>query len=241
MKNVARIVAIILVTALSIALGVAGAYIVRLEPGPAWTGRVDAADPMDLNHAEAVAFHARWASTVKAEKERVAAEAEAKRKAEEAAKAEADRKAAEEASQTASNTNVGSQPTRVAPAPQNRTQQPAPAPQGDAWLAAFNRYAGSLPGSYVVSDQGSWGATQLDTGQVYIARRTPLNLLYSVMVHESCHVRQGRAFGGYYGAVSALAPYGGIERTADACALNGGASWINYGVDAKARQGATLF
>lgn len=200
-----------------------------------WAGRVDAADPMDLNHREAQARNVHWAAEVKAEKERAAA-AEAKRQAD--AKAAQEAAEAKRQQEAASNPRVQSTPAQPRPA---NPYVPAPQPQADVWMQTFNAMASSLPGSYVVSDQGAWGATQLDTGQVYIARRTPLANLRSVMIHESCHVRQGRAFGGYYGAVAAMAPYGGIERTADACALNSGASWINYGVDAKARAGARLF
>lgn len=238
MNNKAWITASVFATVVAIGLGVVGAAVISSPPEAVWSGKVDQLDPRDINRAEAIAHHARWAASVKAEKERIAAEE--KRKADEAERVrqEEARKASQVAQQPTTPTRVAPRPTAVAPPVQKPVQ---PAPQGDAWMNAFNHYRSQLPGTYIVQDMGSYGAAQLDDGTVYIARRTPLNLLWSVMAHESCHVRQGRAFNGYYGAVQALAPYGGIERTADACAANMGATWFHYGITPAARQGAQLF
>jgi hypothetical protein len=194
-----------------------------------WVAGPMISDPMDLNHLEAQGQHARWAAQVKAAKE------EAARKEAEAA-AEAARKAAE----------AVAAPRRTAAPPKANTTPPtkaAPVQQAprDQWMDTYNYWSARLPGTWAIGDKGSWGAAVPDTGQVWIARRTPLYALQGVMLHESCHVRQGRAFGGYAGAKAALAPYGGVERTADACAKNMGATWIGYGVDAKAFEGARLF
>lgn len=191
-----------------------------------WVAGPMISDPMDLNHIEAQAFHTRWAVQVKAAKEEAARkEAEAARKAAEAAAAPRRTTVPPKANTTP--------PTKAAPG------QPA-APR-DEWMDTYNYWSARLPGTWAIGDKGSWGAAVPDTGQVWIARRTPLYALKSVMLHESCHVRQGRVFGGYEAAKAALAPYGGVERTADACAKNMGATWIGYGVDAKAFEGARLF
>jgi len=194
-----------------------------------WSGKVDAADPRDLNHREAVDHHARWAVQIKTQKDQERAHAE-QQAAQQKRQAEA----------TRTTTQVTPQPAKPAPV----KTQPVPAPPkpvGDPWMETYNRLSATLPGNWHIGDKGSWGAAAPDTGNVWIARRTPLYALASVMLHESCHVRQGRVFGGYKAAVTALAPYGGLERTADACAKNMGATWINYGVDAKAFEGARLF
>jgi hypothetical protein len=190
-----------------------------------WVAGPMISDPMDLNHLEAQGQHARWAAQVKAAKE------EAARREAEAA-AEAVRQAVEAAA-----------PRRTAVPPKANTtpQTGQPAAPRDAWMDTYNYWSTQLPGTWAIDDKGSWGAAVPDTGQVWIARRTPLYALKSVMLHESCHVRQGRVFGGYAAAKAALAPYGGVERTADACAKNMGATWIGYGVDAKAFEGARLF
>lgn len=133
----------------------------------------------------------------------------------------------------------GGYPT--SPQPQSPPAPPQPAPQVDEWMAVFNEMTSTLPGHYTVADMGRWGATDLNSGMVYIARRTPFTYLRSVMLHESAHVLQGRRFGGYQAAVAALAPYGGIEVTADCKALTLGATWINYGCTQAGRTGAALF
>ncbi|MEU7524349.1 hypothetical protein AB0A74_01285 [Saccharothrix sp. NPDC042600] len=134
-------------------------------------------------------------------------------------------------------------PAEPPPAPEYEAPpEPAPVePEVDDWMAVFNEMAGSLPGYYLVEDKGMWGATQLSSGTVYIARRTPLVHLRSVMLHEAAHVLQGRRFGGYYEAQDALAAYGGIEVTADCKALEWGATWVHYGCTAAGREGASLF
>lgn len=96
------------------------------------------------------------------------------------------------------------------------------------WDSIFNSMAAKLPGQYVIADKGSWGATDLRTGIVYIARRTPLQYLKSVMLHESIHVRQGYVYGNINTARAALANFGGLEAIADCGAKLLGATWTNY-------------
>jgi hypothetical protein len=120
----------------------------------------------------------------------------------------------------------------VVPAPQ------PPRPQISEWQQVFNEMAASLPGTYYAMDLGAWGKANLNTGEVYIAPRTPLVNLRSVMWHEAAHVMQGALYGGRAGADAALAPYGGIEVVADCMALEMGASWINYGCTDAGKQGA---
>ena len=79
-----------------------------------------------------------------------------------------------------------------------------------------------------VRDTGAWGATNLSTGTVYIAPRTPPARLLDVVRHEYMHVLQGRAYGDIRSAGAALAAVGGIEVNADCGALAMGASWTNY-------------
>lgn len=194
-----------------------------------WVAGPMISDPMDLNHREAKAFHERWAAQVKA------ALAEAERKQAELV-AESERKAAE-----ARQAEIGARPVP----PKANTTPPTKAapvqPPRDQWMETYNYWSARLPGTWFIADKGSWGAAVPDTGQVFIARRTPLYALKSVMLHEAAHVMQGRRFGGYAGARAALDPYGGVERTADCWALARGATWIGYGCDARAREGARLF
>lgn len=97
-----------------------------------------------------------------------------------------------------------------------------------SWQEVFNSMKSRLPGTYIISDKGSWGATDLSNGIVYIAPRTPLKYLDDVMLHESIHVRQGRIYGDIDTARSALAPFGGLEPVADCGAKMLGATWTNY-------------
>ena len=124
--------------------------------------------------------------------------------------------------------------TPVVPAPQP--------PQISDWQQVFNEMASSLPGIYYAMDLGAWGKANLNTGEVYIAPRTPLIYLRSVMLHEAAHVMQGAVYGGREGADQALAPYGGIEVVADCMAVEMGATWIGYGcTDAGKRGAAQVF
>jgi hypothetical protein len=152
---------------------------------------------------------------------------------------------------------------RVATAPPVTTSQPAPRttavpreragappakaaiqPAGCVWRAEYDRYSTTLSGAWHISDQGGWGATDLDTGDVYISPGTPCAKLRSVMLHESMHVKQGRIYGGYDQAVTQLASYGGIEINADCAARLAGATWTNYAQRCTATQnvgaGATM-
>jgi hypothetical protein len=107
---------------------------------------------------------------------------------------EAERRAAAQ-EQARRATQVTPRPTPK-PVPSTRAPQPLPPPTpkpvGDPWMETYNRLSATLPGTWAIGDKGSWGAAAPDTGQVWIARRTPLYALASVMLHESCHVRQGR-------------------------------------------------
>lgn len=100
-------------------------------------------------------------------------------------------------------------------------------------MAEFARLAGQLPGEWAVGDNGSWGSTCLragglctHAGQVFIARRTPLNRLRSIMLHESIHIRQWRIYHEYL--IEALVPFGGVEAVADCGARMLGATWTGY-------------
>jgi hypothetical protein len=104
----------------------------------------------------------------------------------------------------------------------------SPGPATGDWQSVFNSMKSKLPGTYIVADKGSWGATDLSSGTVYIAPRTPLKYLDDVMLHESVHVRQGRVYGNISSARSALAPFGGLEPVADCGAKMLGATWTNY-------------
>jgi hypothetical protein len=115
-----------------------------------------------------------------------------------------------------------------APAPV-AAPEPAPAPQPTGCAGA------------TIGEMGAWGVTNLNTGQIWISPRTPSQYVSSVCLHEQAHRRQGAAFGGYNGAVAAMAEYGGIEITADCWALARGATWINYGCTAAGRIGAQQF
>lgn len=124
-----------------------------------------------------------------------------------------------------------------APAP---NVEPPPLPLPDDWQSTFQRLSSTLPGTWAVADRGSWGATRLSTGEVYVSPDTPLWALPSVMLHEAAHVIQGRKWGGHKGATAKLAQFGGIEVVADCMALLMGATWIDYGCPAEGRHGALL-
>lgn len=196
-----------------------------------WVAGPMITDPMDLNHREAQAHHARWAAAVKAALE------EAERKQAELV-AESERKAAEAR-------NSGARPVPPKANTTSRTQtvpgktQPPALPR-DQWMETFNYWSARLPGIWSIEDKGSWGAAVPDTGQVFIARRTPLHALKSIMLHEAGHVRQGQVFGGCAGMARVLGPCDGsprglVERTADCWAQARGATFLTYGCDAEAR------
>lgn len=102
--------------------------------------------------------------------------------------------------------------------------------------AAIQRIPHYYPGiaHWHVADRGAWGATQLDTGDIWIAPRTPLEDLYSVAVHEYGHAITGHLYGGFYPAQNAAdALFGqqgeyGLEVEADCMARVEGATFTNY-------------
>ncbi len=196
-----------------------------------WVAGPMISDPMDLNHIEAKAFHTRWAAAVKAAKALEEAE-----RAQAALVAESERKAAE-----AREAGARTVPPKANTTPRTQAVPGKPAPPRDEWMDTYNYWSSVLPGIWEIGDKGSWGAGVPDTGQVWIARRTPLYALKSIMLHEAGHVMQGRRFGGYAGAFAELGKYGGLEKTADCWAQARGATFLSYGCDAKAREGARLF
>lgn len=113
-------------------------------------------------------------------------------------------------------------PTRPAPPKPSAPSTPAV----DPWDVVYARMAAQLPARWTIADRGSWGAVSLNTGTVYIARRTPVQHLADVMRHEWIHVQQWRVYGS--AARAALAPFGGIEVMADCGAIQLGARWTNY-------------
>lgn len=125
-----------------------------------------------------------------------------------------------------------------------KASKPAPPPAPPArvhtgWAAldaAIARIPHYYPGiaHWHVADRGAWGATQLDTGDIWIAPRTPLADLYSVAVHEYGHAITGHLYGGFYPAQNAAdrlfgqqGEYG-LEVEADCMARVEGATFTNY-------------
>jgi hypothetical protein len=88
------------------------------------------------------------------------------------------------------------------------------------WETEYNRGKAGQPGEWSVqaSPYGVGGVTQLETGVVHIDPSTLCADLFSVIMHEAQHVKQGIIYGGSAAAESALAPYGGIEINADCAA-----------------------
>lgn len=117
--------------------------------------------------------------------------------------------------------------------------KPVAAREHTGWAAldaAIARIPHYYPGiaHWHVADKGAWGATMLDTGDIYIAPRTPLADLYSVAVHEYGHAITGHLYGGFYPAQNvADRLFGqqgeyGLEIEADCMARVEGATWTNY-------------
>lgn len=87
----------------------------------------------------------------------------------------------------------------------------------------------------LVSDLGSWGLTDLASGEVYVSNRVPASRMYDVVAHEWSHALSAQD---YHGDVDAAleamnAWFGGsgltgAERAADCMARLAGASWTNY-------------
>lgn len=117
---------------------------------------------------------------------------------------------------------------------------PAPVARVHTGWAALDAAIARIPHYYPgiaqwhVGDRGAWGATQLDTGDIWIAPRTPLADLYSVVVHEYGHAISGHLYGGFYPAQDAAdrlfgqqGEYG-LEVEADCMARVEGATFTNY-------------
>lgn len=85
-----------------------------------------------------------------------------------------------------------------------------------------------------VQDRGYWGATNLDTGDIYIAPRAPLDKLVSIVLHEYGHALAGYLYGGRLPAQIAADRYfhqfgeRGLEIEADCMARVQGATWTWY-------------
>ena len=85
-----------------------------------------------------------------------------------------------------------------------------------------------------VEDMGSWGAADLDTGDIYIAPRAPLDKLVSIVLHEYAHALTGYLYGGRWPAQAAADRYFGqrgeygLEVEADCMARVQGATWTWY-------------
>jgi hypothetical protein len=108
------------------------------------------------------------------------------------------------------------------------TEAKQPATAGCDWHAEYRAAIAGRPGTWHVRDRGSWGATDTDAGEAWIAPRTPCRYVRSVVIHEGCHVQQGRIYGSRAAAVAALAPVGGLDINADECARHLGATWFHY-------------
>lgn len=107
---------------------------------------------------------------------------------------------------------------------------------------ALNRAIASIPNyrrgvaSWVVdSAYGHYGATNLSTRQIHIARRVPTSRLFSVAAHEYAHALTAANYAGKQRAVNAaLARYfraGTVmnrEYSADCMAVLMGARWTYY-------------
>ncbi|HET9140449.1 hypothetical protein [Actinophytocola sp.] len=127
---------------------------------------------------------------------------------------------------------VNAAPRVTSPAPVQEQPAAAPKPAAQSFAERLNAAVAAVPGAgsatWVVADKGSWGATDLSRGVVYIAPRTPANRLLDVVRHEWVHVAQGRIYGGIGAAKTALAHVGGIEVVADCGAKLQGARWTHY-------------
>jgi hypothetical protein len=83
-------------------------------------------------------------------------------------------------------------------------------------------------------DKGAWGATDLDTGDIYISPKAPVNDLLSIVEHEYGHALTGAMYGGFYPAEAVadrlFGQHGeyGLEIEADCMARVQGATWTNY-------------
>lgn len=103
----------------------------------------------------------------------------------------------------------------------------------DRAIAAIPSYD-SRVAHWHVRDLGSWGAADLDTGDIYIARRAPVDKLLSIVLHEYGHALAGYLYGGRARAQAAADRYFGqsgeygLEVEADCMARVQGATWTWY-------------
>jgi hypothetical protein len=85
-----------------------------------------------------------------------------------------------------------------------------------------------------VGDRGGWGLTYLNTGDIYIAPRTPADRLVDVVLHEYAHALTVRLYGGANGLIAAADRHfqqpgvPSYEIEADCMALVEGATWTWY-------------
>ena len=116
----------------------------------------------------------------------------------------------------------------------------APAPRAHTGWAALDAAIAAIPVYYPgvahwhVGDKGGWGATNLNTGDIWIAPRAPLDKLRSIVVHEYAHAITGKLYGGFYPAEDAadrlfgISGELGLEYEADCMARVEGATWTWY-------------
>lgn len=106
--------------------------------------------------------------------------------------------------------------------------------------AALDRAIAQIPSydpnvaRWHVQDRGYWGAANLDTGDIYIAPRAPVDKLVSIVLHEYGHALAGYLYGGKLRAQTAADQYfgqigeRGLEIEADCMARVEGATWTWY-------------
>lgn len=111
---------------------------------------------------------------------------------------------------------------------------PPPGAAISSWSGIYAAFVNSHPGPiYRVADTGNFGNTTSDGSgtvvTVSIAPRTPVDILYSVMVHEYGHYRQNHAYGPGLGYAVRAVGSANLDHAADCFALAHGATWVNYG------------
>lgn len=128
---------------------------------------------------------------------------------------------------------------RPAPAKRTVAQRPArstaPSTSLGQAVARIPGYGAHRPTRWVLTGQyGHWGATDLNSGTVFISPSVPASRLDSVVRHEWAHVLQIRVYGSASATIAGLNAYfggsgiTGAERAADCMALQLGATWTNY-------------
>jgi len=141
-----------------------------------------------------------------------------------------------------SGATLGAQPAAAPnPAPAQAPPGPPAAPAGGSGPTGFAAEVANavrqLPGGgngavfhpYELAGHHSWGATNLNSCEVWVSPSTPANLILDVVRHEYMHVLQCRIYGGDINAMEKDAGgWNELDRIADAGALQLGAGWVNY-------------